>query len=132
MQARQSAIPGTPRRHARAVSRVIAVMSPKKSIAVFSSRVGTIAEQQKIDGQDVHERFLEPGILQESAKPLLHRRPVTMWGGDNVALQEEAEQQPVRDKEQRHEHGQNEVGGTQLTRVEPNTGALIEGVEQIH
>jgi hypothetical protein len=37
----------------------------------------------------------------------------------------------VRDEEQRHKDGHNEVGSTQLTRLEPNPIALIEGVKQI-
>src|SRR5262249_31833742 len=37
----------------------------------------------------------------------------------------------MRGQEQRHEHGHDEVGGTQLARLEPNLIALIEGVEQI-
>ena len=45
------------------------------------------------------------------------------------------EQQPihesVRDKKQWHEDGHNEIGRTQLTRLEPNPRALIEGVEEI-
>jgi hypothetical protein len=37
----------------------------------------------------------------------------------------------VRDEEQGHKHSHDEVGGTQLARLEPNLIALIEGVEQI-
>src|SRR5262249_9531088 len=45
--------------------------------------------------------------------------------------QQEPEHQPVRDQEQRYDDGWNEVGGTQLTRCEPDGVALIESVEEI-
>src|SRR5262245_17321086 len=49
-----------------------------------------------------------------------------------ATLQQEPEHKPVRDQEQRYHDGQNEVGGTQLTRLDPDADkALIEGVEQI-
>src|SRR5215471_7657422 len=50
---------------------------------------------------------------------------------DILALQEQPEYQPVRDQEQRHHDGGNEVGGTQLTRCKPDGIALIESIEEI-
>src|SRR5215813_8163280 len=37
--------------------------------------------------------------------------------GWTVALQEQPEHDAVRDEQQRHDHGQNEKGGTELTRL---------------
>src|SRR5215469_10950819 len=47
-----------------------------------------------------------------------------------VTLQQDPEHETVRDKEQRYHDGRNEVSGTQLTRLDPDTDkTLIKCVE---
>jgi hypothetical protein len=47
-------------------------------------------------------------------------------GGHTITLQQKLENKPVRDQEQRYNDGHKEVGGAQLTRLEPETIALVE------
>jgi hypothetical protein len=51
--------------------------------------------------------------------------------GSGVAPQQKPEHEPMRNEQQRHEDGHNEVAGTELTRLEPNTIALIESEKKI-
>jgi len=54
-----------------------------------------------------------------------------MPGGSVVGPQQKPEHESMRNEEQWHEDGHNEVGGAELTRLKPNTIALIEGVKKI-
>jgi hypothetical protein len=47
--------------------------------------------------------------------------------GRGLAAQKQPEYQGVRDEEQRHQDGHDEVAGTQVAWVEPDSIALIEG-----
>ena len=48
-----------------------------------------------------------------------------------MILQQDPKHKPVCDEEQRYHDRRNEVGGTQLPRLEPDSIALIERVEEI-
>jgi len=46
-------------------------------------------------------------------------------------LQENSETESVRDQQQGHYDGRNEIGGTQLSRRKPGVISLVESVEEI-
>lgn len=52
-------------------------------------------------------------------------------GIHDVAPQQQSKHETVRDEEQRHDDDHDEVGGTKLSRLQPDTIALIEGVEEV-
>ena len=52
-------------------------------------------------------------------------------GGHTVTLQQEPEHDPVRNEEERYDHGGNEIGSAQLTWVEPERNSPIVRVEEI-
>jgi hypothetical protein len=52
-------------------------------------------------------------------------------GLDRVALKQNPERKHVRDEKQRYQDGHDEVGRPQLTGLESDAVALIEGVKQI-
>ena len=52
-------------------------------------------------------------------------------GGHTVTLQQEPEHDPVRDEEERYDHGGNEIDSAQLTWVEPEGNSPIVRVEEI-
>ena len=52
-------------------------------------------------------------------------------GGLILMLQKNSENQSVRDQQERHHESRNEIGGSQLPRLQPVGIALVEGVQQI-
>src|SRR5262249_10420799 len=72
-----------------------------------------------------------PGRQSRAPLPLGTTVSVT-HGSAMVTLQQDAEYKPVRDQKQGYHNGWNEVGGAQLTWLEPDPDeSLIERVDQI-
>jgi len=60
--------------------------------------------------------MLDAGFLHRGLSLTLHKNPET---------------DSVRDQQQGHDEGRNEIGGTQLSRHEPGVIGLVESIEEI-
>ena len=74
--------------------------------------------------------------VPETEEQVLCRGPANwalafLYRGYILRSQQNPEHESVRDQQQWHEHSRNEIGGTQLPRVQPGTIRLVESVQKI-